>query len=176
MELDYLFPLIVPSSYVSETIWDLPHHPLPNKDFILTWVSFQADEAMVYLTREGKVKEIRVYGSLRDPKSEARAHTPKDFLTVYDQLIHFKDQAAKEWLPDTIEVMATRYSYAPEKPLKWNAAWNDPKSPTTVKRNDNLYSIYLTKNQFPDLVKLLRSMKEKQAVEIPFRTACPFQI
>ena len=52
MELDYLFPLIVPSSYVSETTWDLPHHPLPNKNFILTWVSFQADEAMVYLTRE----------------------------------------------------------------------------------------------------------------------------
>lgn len=52
MELDYLFPLIVPGSYVSETSWDLPHHPLPNKNFILTWVSFQADEAMVYLTRE----------------------------------------------------------------------------------------------------------------------------
>jgi hypothetical protein len=52
MELDYLFPLIVPSSYVSETTWDLPHYQLPNKDFILTWVSFKADEAVVYLTRE----------------------------------------------------------------------------------------------------------------------------
>jgi hypothetical protein len=51
MELQHLYPLIVPSSYVSNTTWDLPHHPLPHKNFILTWVSFEADEAMTYLTR-----------------------------------------------------------------------------------------------------------------------------
>lgn len=128
-----------------------------------TWTD-QPDNVLIL--NFGKVKQVQVYGSLRDPKSEARAKTPQDFLTVYDRLIHFEDQAAKEWLPDTIEVMATSYSHSLEKPLKWNAAWNDLKSPTTVKRNDNLYSIYLTRSQFPDLLKLLRSMKEKQAVEI----------
>ena len=51
MELQHLYPLIVPSGYVSDTTWDLPHHPLPHTDFILTWVSFEADEAMTYLTR-----------------------------------------------------------------------------------------------------------------------------
>jgi hypothetical protein len=120
----------------------------------------------ILLLNFGKVKQIQVYGSLRNPKGEARSKTPKDFLTVYDRLIHFEDQAAKEWLPDTIEVMATGYSHSPEKPLKWNTAWNDLKSPTTIKRGNNLYSIYITKSQFPDLVKLLRSTKEKQAVEI----------
>lgn len=120
----------------------------------------------ILLLNFGKVKQIQVYGSLRNVQSDARAKTPKDFLTVYDRLIHFEDQAAQEWLPDTIEVMATKYSHSPEKPLKWNAARNDLKSPTTVKRNDNLYSIYLTKSQFSDLLKLLKSMKEKQAVEI----------
>jgi hypothetical protein len=52
MELQHLYPLIVPSSYVSDTGWDLPHYALPNTDFLLTWVSFKADEAMVYLTRD----------------------------------------------------------------------------------------------------------------------------
>lgn len=51
MKLQHLYPLIVPSGYVSDTGWDLPHHPLPHKNFILTWVSFEADEAMTYLTR-----------------------------------------------------------------------------------------------------------------------------
>lgn len=87
-------------------------------------------------------------------------------MTVYDHLIHFDDPAAKEWLPDTVEVLATAYSHSPEKPLQWNTSWNDLKSPTTVKRNDNLYSIYLPKKQFADLLKLLKSIKEKQAVEI----------
>lgn len=52
MELQHLYPLIVPSSYISDTGWDLPHHALPNTAFLLTWVSFKADEAMVYLTRD----------------------------------------------------------------------------------------------------------------------------
>lgn len=52
MILEQLFPLIIPSSYVTESTWDLPHFQLPNKNFILTWVSFETDEAMTYLTRE----------------------------------------------------------------------------------------------------------------------------
>jgi hypothetical protein len=52
MELQHLYPLLVPSNYVNDTGWDLPHHVLPHKNFILTWVSFKADEAMVYLTRD----------------------------------------------------------------------------------------------------------------------------
>jgi hypothetical protein len=51
MDLDYLFPLIVPISYISDTTWDLPYYPLPHKDYIITWVSFEAGEAMTYLTR-----------------------------------------------------------------------------------------------------------------------------
>lgn len=112
------------------------------------------------------VRQISVYGRLRDEKNEARQKTPKDFLTVYDNIIKFDTDSAKEWLPDTFEVMATRYSYSPEKPLKWNSEWNDTKSPTTVKRGDDLYSIYLDKKYFGEFIKLLKSMKEKQAVEI----------
>ncbi|WP_140469559.1 hypothetical protein [Hymenobacter nivis] len=41
----------MPSSYLREKTWDLPHHPLPNKNFILTWVCFGTGAAMTYLTR-----------------------------------------------------------------------------------------------------------------------------
>lgn len=112
------------------------------------------------------VRQISVYGRLRDTKNEARRKTPKDFLTVYDNIIKFEADSAKEWLPDTFEVMATKYSYSPEIPLKWNKEWNDIKSNSTVKRSNDLYSIYLDKKYFDDFIKLSRSMKEKQAVEI----------
>ena len=78
----------------------------------------------------------------------------------------FNVNDATEWLPDTIEVMATRYSYSPEKPIKWDNSWSDLKSPTTVKRSDDLYSIYLDKKYFESFVSLLKTLKEKQAVEI----------
>ncbi|MDQ0641380.1 hypothetical protein QF042_004945 [Pedobacter sp. W3I1] len=49
--IDHIYPLIAPQSYYSAEVWDLPHHDLTATQFILTWVSFQGDEAMTYLTR-----------------------------------------------------------------------------------------------------------------------------
>lgn len=112
------------------------------------------------------LKQINVYGFIRERTSEARQKTPKVFLTVFDNIINFESDKAKEWLPDTFEVMATKYSYSPEKPLQWNKDWNDIKSSSTMKRNDDLYSIYLDKMYFDDFLKLLKRLKEKQAVEI----------
>ena len=112
------------------------------------------------------LRQVSVYGQLQDLKNEARQKTPKDFLSVYDNLIKFEDNSAKEWLPDTFEIMATKYSHSPEKPLKWNKQWSDINSMTTVKRGDDLYSIYLDKKYFKEFVELLKRIKEKQAVEI----------
>lgn len=112
------------------------------------------------------VRQVSVYGRLRETKNETREKVPKDYLTVFDNLIKFESDKAKEWLPDTFEVMMTKYSYSPEKPLKWNKEWNDINSSSTVKRSDDLFSIYLDKKYFEDFIKLLKSRKEKQAVEI----------
>jgi hypothetical protein len=112
------------------------------------------------------LRQISVYGNLRTRESEARTRTPGYFLTVYDNIIKFDDNAAVEWLPDTIEVMATKYSYSPEQPIKWNSTWGDIESPTTVKRSEDLYSIYLDRKYFNDFLKLLATLKEKQAVMI----------
>jgi hypothetical protein len=120
----------------------------------------------VLLLNFDHVRQLSVYGQLRDLKNKARQKTPKDFIDVYDKIIKFEDNKAIEWLPETFEVMATKYSYAPEKSLKWNSEWNDIKSETTVKRNEDLYSIYLDKKYYEEFIKLLKNTKEKQAVEI----------
>ncbi len=112
------------------------------------------------------VRQISVYGRLRNVKDEARQKTPKDFLTVFDNIIKFETDSAKEWLPDTFEVMATKYSHSPERPLKWNSEWSDIKSPATKKRGDNLYSIYLDKKFFEEFINLFKSLKEKQKLRI----------
>jgi len=111
------------------------------------------------------LRQISVYGDL-NKKNEAREKAPKDFVTVYDNILKFEDKSALDWLPDTIEILATSYSHSPEKPLKWPSEWNDIKSSTTVKRSDDLYSLYIDKKHFSELVILLKNLKEKQAVEI----------
>lgn len=111
------------------------------------------------------VRQISVYGNLQH-KEEARKQTPSVFLTVYDNILKFEDNAASEWLPDSIEVMLTKYDYSPEKPLSWNSTWGDIHSATTVKHDDNMYSLYIDKKYFDDLVKLMGKLTEKQAVEV----------
>jgi len=120
----------------------------------------------ILLLNFDNVRQLSVYGELRNLKNQARKETPKDFLDVYDKIIKFEDKKAIEWLPNTFEVMATKYSYATEKSLKWNSEWNDIKSKSTVKRNEDLYSIYLDKKYYKEFIELLKNMKEKQAVEI----------
>jgi len=69
MNLDHLFPLIVPSEYYSRpATWDLPHYSLPNPDFGLTWVFFEPQGAMTYLTR-GEYEELES----RQPDWQQRA-------------------------------------------------------------------------------------------------------
>ena len=52
MNIDNIFPLIVPSSYYGKGIGDLPHHQFPDKDYLLTWVFFGVTNTMIYITEE----------------------------------------------------------------------------------------------------------------------------
>ncbi|MEO3403573.1 hypothetical protein AAFN85_06700 [Mucilaginibacter sp. CAU 1740] len=113
--------------------------------------------------------QINVYGSLRYEKSPAREKTPSAFLKVFDKLIHFKDAKAKEWLPDSIEVMLTSYSYSPETPINWPTQWPDLKDKHTVQRSVDLYSVYIDRKELDKLKKLISSLGEKQAVKVSGR-------
>lgn len=107
----------------------------------------------------------QVYGNLREDK-EVRKKTPKEFLTVYDNLIEYKSKKEKEWLPNNIEVLLTDYSYSPEEPKEWPEKWPNLESELTVKRGESLYSLYLPKEHFEEFIKLISDLKEKQAIEI----------
>lgn len=52
INLEYLYPLIVPENYYLPGTWDLPHYNLIASDFIMTWVSFRGDAPMIYLTQD----------------------------------------------------------------------------------------------------------------------------
>ncbi|MFC0516015.1 hypothetical protein ACFFGT_17465 [Mucilaginibacter angelicae] len=51
MNLDNIFPLIVPRSYYTEGAWELPHQQFNNKEFLLTWVFFNSPGAMTYINK-----------------------------------------------------------------------------------------------------------------------------
>jgi len=51
MDISNIYPLLVPSNYYSKGTWELPHQQLPDKDFLLTWVIFNAEGSMSYMTK-----------------------------------------------------------------------------------------------------------------------------
>jgi hypothetical protein len=109
-------------------------------------------------------KIINVYGDL-GANSEARTQTPKLFLTFYDNIKKYRSDSALEWLPNKIEVMLWDYKYAPNK-RPWIKGFPDLNSPTTVKRGDDSYSVYIDKKDYYEFKKYYSSMGEKQAVDI----------
>ena len=52
INLDNIYPLIVPANYYVKGTWELPHYTFPNQSFILTWVIFGSAATMNYLTQE----------------------------------------------------------------------------------------------------------------------------
>ncbi|MES2141202.1 MAG: hypothetical protein V4511_15955 [Bacteroidota bacterium] len=107
---------------------------------------------------------ISVYGDLQDSK-DARKKTPKEFLKVYDKIKKYKNGSAKEWLPNKIEVMLWDYNYAPNK-RPWLKNFPDLNSPSTIKYNNNTFSLFIDKASFDEFKKYYLSMGEKEAVEI----------
>jgi hypothetical protein len=51
MDRNNLFPLIIPSDYLSSA-WKLPHEKFPINEFALTWVLFEGSSTMTYLTED----------------------------------------------------------------------------------------------------------------------------
>ncbi len=128
--------------------------------------SQSTDQPTIILAIIGKAKPsiISVYGSLRS--SEVREALPPEVSAAYDTLKTFSDPAARDWLPEKIEVIIWPYEYAPDKSIFWPKDWPGLSDAATVKRGEDTYSIYLPSTKYAELKIFLESRKEKGAVEI----------
>ncbi|MCU0448612.1 MAG: hypothetical protein MUC97_02050 [Bernardetiaceae bacterium] len=115
------------------------------------------------------LQRIAVYGhGARPGPPGAPPHPLTPFFRAYERLANYQNAQATPWFPDTFEVLAIDYSHSSEeRPPQWKKRWNDLRSPTTIQRNEQLYSIYLDKKEWPAFLKLFREIEEdSQVVEI----------
>ncbi|MBY0426901.1 MAG: hypothetical protein K2Q22_14800 [Cytophagales bacterium] len=111
-------------------------------------------------------KTISVYGSLyNDDEDNSKEKVPQDFLIVYNKIIKYRSKDAKKWLPEKIEIMFWDYNYAPNK-RSWIKGFPDLNSSTTLKRGDDLYSVFIERDKFAQFKKYFASIGEKEAIEI----------
>lgn len=136
--------------------------------------SFRADDATDQPEQSLRVYQgekpifISVYGSLERP--EVRSRLPKDLTAAYDMLGAFSHPQSQPWLPDKIEVMVWPFESAASPPLAWPAGWPDLSDPTTVRRADDLFSIYMPSSRFAELRALLLARgKENRPISLDGR-------
>lgn len=79
---------IIKSLGISDSLMKLPNN------IQALWATDQPTN--ILLLNFDTIKEISVYGNLRNKNNEARTHTPGDFLTLYDNIIRFNDHSANE--------------------------------------------------------------------------------
>lgn len=146
---------VIQSLSISSDIYNLPND---------ITVANQTDQPTAELVLDIKTrKTISVYGDL-DSDSEVRKRIPSVFLGVYDNIKKYKNDLAKDWFPDKIEIMFWDYDYAPNKKL-WPKKFPDLRSTSTIKRGD-MYSLYIDKTDFDEFKEYYSSLGEKEAVEI----------
>jgi hypothetical protein len=107
---------------------------------------------------------ISIYGNMA--ASKVRARMPDAIVAAYDILHGFKRAAAQDWLPDKVEVMLGRYDNAPEASIVWPKDWPGLDDPSTRKRHEDQYSLFLPATELGRLRKFLATRHEKGAVLI----------
>ncbi|MBZ0305339.1 MAG: hypothetical protein K8I82_04650 [Anaerolineae bacterium] len=90
---------------------------------------------------KGNKKQVGAYGMLHDREGEARAATPDAFLQAFDGMITYDHEDAQRWLPKQFEIMLWPYDVS--SGTKWPKDWPDLDDPTTKKRGDDSYSIFV---------------------------------
>jgi hypothetical protein len=147
---------VIQSLSISDSIYTLPDY-IEASD----WSDMPSN---ILILNIKKPKIISVYGGLNE-RSESREKTPKEFLTVYDNIKKYKNKSAKEWLPHKFEIMIWDYSYSPHK-RPWIKGFPDLNSPGTVQHEDGSYSMFIDIEKLDDFKKYYLAMGEKEAVEI----------
>lgn len=122
------------------------------------------DQPITILTLDlDKSKTFIVSGNQN--ATDVRMKTPMPFKTVYDKIICYRNDSAKVWIPQKIEVMFWSYNSAPNK-RPWIKGFPDLKSSNTIKIDDDSYSVFLDKADYEEFLKFYNTISEKDAVEI----------
>ena len=115
---------------------------------------------------DGSYKGVSIYGSLRSDGLFLRAkQVPQVLIDTFQFVSGYDNPNAEGWLPDFIEVMIWPYEYAPDKNLAWPKGWPTLSDSKTIQRGD-MYSLFVEKSRYGNLVTFLSKRREKQAVQI----------
>ena len=126
-------------------------------------------------------RKISVYGDILNPPEKFGSDDdndiyernlklwktcPQELRTMLKETRSFDNPQAKKWMPEKVEVMFWPYEYAPEESIIWPKKWPDLEDEDTRQRGKDSYSVYIPSDQYDEIIKFLKTRKDKGAVLI----------
>lgn len=137
---------------------------LPLKGYYQATYGTDQMQSFLFIFSGARPFYISTYGSLDNP--DTRSKFPDEITAAYDRLLSFTHPRATDWLPRSVEVMISPYEYAPDSSIQWPKDWPGLDSPTTVKRGDEDFSLYIPSEQLERLRAFLATRHPRGAIEI----------
>lgn len=128
------------------------------------------ETVFLYVWRQNTLKSVAVRAGLTGDRGLSD-EVPAAFRRAFQKLTDFHPGNSKPWHPDSIEVAAWPYDYAPDNPpLPWPKSWPDlTSSGTTMNLDpvvDTMWIMRLSYDRLGRLDSLLSQRREKQAILI----------
>jgi hypothetical protein len=128
------------------------------------------ETVFLYVWRGDVLKRVAVRAGLTSGRTLS-SRVPAAFREAFNHLVDFHSDSTAPWHPDSIEVAAWPYEYAPDNPpLRWPQGWPGLSSPGTKHTPDpyvhDMYLMRLPYDHLDELRHLLERRREKQAIGI----------
>ncbi|MEK6616483.1 MAG: hypothetical protein AABZ32_10295, partial [Bacteroidota bacterium] len=109
------------------------------------------------------VKIHRYYGDLRSGSDSSRTKAPKHLISLFDRLINYKPISdLREWIPTKVELM-TQCHDSTKPGIPWSKSFPDLKSNSTIKIDEDFFSIFLSSDQYADYLNLQKKSGERKS-------------
>ncbi len=86
----------------------------------------------------------------------------------------FRARKGTPWLPEKIEVEFQDYEHCRDDPIFWPRKWPGLYDPTSIKHNEDDYSVFVPSGDFAELRTFLATRKELGAVMIDLNKMAPY--
>jgi hypothetical protein len=146
-----------------------------NADTLYDFAPGVTDQYSVYflLQPDSQSRVVQLRAAL-DSDSTLQATVPQGLRDLFARIRSFRPPDGVKWLPDSIEVSAWPYEYAPDNPpLAWPDNWPLLSSPRWSRRKDDIveemWTLRLPYADADRLDRMLRARREKQAIGISGR-------
>jgi hypothetical protein len=140
---------------------NIPENELFEKNSVnavSTWITDQSTTLLIINKKYQKI--ISIYGSLSQmDEKQKKFHI--ELLNIYDAIISYRNQHAKEWIPDYIEFSVSEWARA-EYTSDWPDNFPDLFSSNTIKFDDRSYMLFIPKELYSEFMDYIIKMAEKQ--------------